>query len=53
MSLFLLLCVIALAVLLWRAHRKHEDALELLRGDIAILRAKYHDLRAKQGLPPS
>jgi hypothetical protein len=45
MSYFLLLCVIGLAGLLWRSHRKHEDALELLRGDIAILRAKYHDLK--------
>lgn len=53
MTTFLLLCVIGLAGALWYGHRKHEDALELLRGDVAILRAKYHDLRAKQGLPPS
>lgn len=53
MTTFLLLCVIALAVLVWRAHRKHEDALDLMRGDIAILRAKYNDLKAKQSLPPS
>lgn len=47
MTLILFALVILLAWAVWYGHTKHADALELLRGDIAWMRAAIVDLKRK------